>query len=258
MLMTKILHAALLSLFLAPIAIAADGPRTGYFQVSLTPIELLGEEGASAVSSLFPPDKELTWQLSVPENYDPEKPAGVFVHIGWSESWGGGKKTWVQTYEEQNLIWIGVIGGGDKKSVNERMLRALLAKAVLERDYKIDVDRYYLYGTASGAHIAAMLATSRPELFKGAIYYAGGLFWGKATPPKIDLVRENHYVFMAGALDDDIRRFRRAADDYKKAGVINTLFLTVANTVRKTPGVSYFEEAVRYLDARSAAPESAE
>ena len=131
------LTAIVIFLLAAPVASAEDGPRVGYFRKALTPVELLGEEGAKAIESIFPPNEKLTWQLSVPKTYDPGKPAGVMVFIGWAE-WGGGKKAWTSVLEDQNVIWIGLIGAGDKKPINERMLKAILAQAVLEREYKID------------------------------------------------------------------------------------------------------------------------
>ena len=242
---------------LTPVAWSKEGPRTGYFRTSITPLELLGEEGAKVVSSIFAADEKLTWQLFVPDNYDPNKPAGAMVFIGWGE-WGGGKKTWNVVLEEQNMIWIGLIAGGDRKPINERMLRAILARAVLEREYKIDLDRYYLFGYSGGAHIAAMLATSKPELFKGAIFYAAALPWGKNAPAKMDLLRQNRFMFMAGTLDEDRRKVMRVADSYKEAGIDNTKFVSVANTDRKMPGVSYFDDAVKFLDARPAAAEASE
>ncbi len=239
----------LILILITPLAWGADEPRTGYFREALTPLELLGEEGAKAIESVFPPDEKLTWQLSVPETYDPAKPAGVMVFIAWHEN-GGGKKAWTSVLEEQNLIWIGLIAGGDKHPINERMLKALLAQAVLQRDYKIDLDRYYLFGYSGGAHVAAMLATTRPELFKGALYYGAALHWGDKEPPKIDLVRQNRYVFMVGALDDDRRKMKRAAEKYRDAGVLNTAFVEVSNVDRKMPGPSYFEEAIKFLDGQ--------
>ncbi len=249
--MKNIARLALLFLLIAPIAWGEDGPRTGYFRTSITPLELLGEAGANVIASIFPPDELLTWQLSVPKTYDPAKPAGAMVFIGFAE-WGGGKKTWNTVLEEQNVIWIGLIGGGDKKPINERMLKAILARAVLEKDYRINSERYYLFGYSGGAHIAAMLATTKPEVFKGAIYYSAALGWGRNEPAKIELVRQNRFMFMAGALDDDRRKLKRAAEDYIEAGVTNTEYVSVANTDRKMPSVSYFERAVKFLDGNTA------
>jgi len=237
-----------LLLLAASIAWGEEGPRTGYFQTTVTPLELLGEEGAQAVSSVFAPDEKLKWQLSVPKTYDPAKPAGVMVFIGFAE-WGGGKKTWVPVFEDQNIIWIGLIGGGDKKPLNERMLQAILAQAVLARDYSIDTDRHYLFGYSGGAHVAAILATSKPELFKGALYYGDALRWGEMLPPKIDLIRQNNFMFMAGARDKDVKDIRRVAIAYKKAGIVNTETFFITNVDRKMPAAGYFEAAIVYLDS---------
>jgi predicted peptidase len=247
--MNKTITALLMLLVTAPLVAADDGPRTGFFRKAITPLELLGEEGAQAVSSLFPADERLTWQLSVPKNYDPAKPAGVIVFIGFAE-WGAGKKEWTKVLEDHNIIWIGLINGGDKKPVNERMMRALLAQAVLERDYKIDTERYYLFGYSGGANIATMLATSRPELFKGALFYGDALSWGGNVPPKIDLIKQNRYLFMCGSKDKDRRKMLQIANTYKKAGVVNTEVVSVANVNRQMPGTSYFEQAVEFLDTR--------
>jgi len=50
----------------------------------------------------------------------------------------------------------------------------------------------------------------------------------------------------------------RVADSYKEAGIDNTKFVSVANTDRKMPGVSYFDDAVKFLDARPAVAEASE
>ena len=236
-------------LVMAPLSWGEDGPRKGYFRKSITPLELLGADGANAIASVFAPDEKLTWQLSVPQNYDPAKPAAVMLFIGFAE-WGGGKKEWRHILEDHNIIWIGLINGGDKKPINERMLRAILAQAVLERDYKIDTDRYYLFGYSGGAQVAAMLATSKPELFKGALFYGDALAWGSKEPPKIELVRQNRYMFMYGSKDDDRLKMQKIAAAYKAAGVVNTGLVSVANVNRQMPGSSYFEQAVEFLDAR--------
>jgi predicted esterase len=130
------------------------------------------------------------------------------------------------------------------------MLRAILAQAVLERDYKIDTDRYYLFGYSGGAQVAAMLATSKPELFKGALFYGDALSWGDNEPPKIDLVRQNRYLFMCGSKDKDRQKMQRIAAVYKAAGVDNTAVVSVANVNRQMPGTSYFVQAIEFLDAR--------
>jgi hypothetical protein len=102
-----------------------------------------------------------------------------------------------------------------------------------------------------------MLATSRPELFKGALFYGDALLWGRKEPPKIDLVRQNRYMFMCGSKDKDRRKMLQVADSYRAAGVVNTEVVTVANVNRQMPGSSYFEQAIKFLDARPQASKEA-
>ena len=66
--------------------------KTGYFRKTTTPLELLGEQGAQVVAGVFAADEKLRWQLYVPKNYDPAKPAGVIVFINRG-TWGGGLLT---------------------------------------------------------------------------------------------------------------------------------------------------------------------
>ena len=80
--MKKAITAILMLLVMTPLAWGEDGPRTGYFRKAITPLELLGADGANAIASVFPPDEKLTWQLSVPKNYDPAKPAAVYKAAG--------------------------------------------------------------------------------------------------------------------------------------------------------------------------------
>ena len=94
------------------------------------------------------------------------------------------------------------------------------------------------------------MATSKPELFKGALFYGDALSRGDNVPPKIDLVRKNRYMFMFGSKDKDRNKMQRIAAAYKAAGVDNTDVVSVANVNRQMPGTSYFKRAIEFLDAR--------
>ena len=225
--------------------------RTGYFRVSSTPLELLGNEGASALSEVFAADEKLRWQLVVPKNYDPAQPPGVIVFVNRG-NWGGGKKAWSQVLEEKNLIWIGALDAGDQWPINERMFKALLATTILARDYAIDAQRIYISGFVGGAHVASILSTTKPELFRGGLFMSGATFWGDKAPPQLDRLRQNRFVFLAGANDVARTKVARTAESYKKAGLQNTNLIIVPNMRQELPGKSYFEAAIDYLDSRSA------
>lgn len=241
----------LLLMLLTSVSADEQAPRTGYFRVSSTPLELLGEQGASALSEVFAADEKLRWQLVVPDNYDPAQPPGVIVFVNRGD-WGGGNKAWSQVFEEKNLIWIGALDAGDQSPINERMFKALLAPTVLARDYAIDPRRVYISGFMGGAHVAGILSTTRPETFQGGLFMSGAVFWGDKTPPKLDRLRQNRFVFLAGANDVARTKVARTAESYKKAGLQNTNLIIVPNMRQELPGNSYFEAAIDYLDSRSA------
>ena len=237
----------LLLMLITSVSADEQVPRTGYFRVSSTPLELLGEQGASALSEVFATDEKLRWQLDVPKNYDPARPPGVIVFVNRG-TWGGGKKTWSQVLGEKNLIWIGALDAGDQSPMNERMFKALLAPTVLARDYAIDPQRIYISGFVGGAHVASILSTTKPELFQGGLFMSGATFWGDKTPPQLDRLRQNRFVFLTGANDVARTKVARTAESYKKAGLQNTDLIIVPNMRQELPGKSYFEEAVNYLD----------
>ena len=55
--------------------------RTGEFSASFTIPELLGETSARRYESIIASDEAVEWEIYVPENYDPENPAGILVYI---------------------------------------------------------------------------------------------------------------------------------------------------------------------------------
>lgn len=237
---------------------AKDGPRTGYFRKKMTTVELLGTDGAKSVADVLDADEKLEWQLYVPHSYDPSRPAGVLVFISPSASWSGSRRSYNDLLEEKNLIWAGVLGAGDATPLNERMIKSLLTPTVLSKEYALDPDRTYVGGYWGGAHVAMLLATGKPGLFKGGIFVGSAIFWGDKTPPDIDVIRRNRYIFVAGSIDDGVNTVRRTAHLYKNAGVENTKLIIMPNERREMPGPLYLREAVEYVDQRGVAADSSE
>jgi len=237
---------------------AKDGPRTGYFRKKMTTIELLGADGAKSVANVLEPDEKLEWQLYIPHSYDPSSPAGVLVFISHKGNWGGSRKSYNDLLEERNLIWAGVLGAGDATPLNERMMKSLLTPTVLSKDYVLDPDRIYVGGFSGGAHVATLLSTGKPGLFKGGMFAGGAIFWSDSTPSGIDAIRQNRYVFMAGSNDVALKTVRRTSASYKDAGVVNTKLIVMLNEKQEMPGPLYLREAVDYLDQRGSAAESGE
>lgn len=224
-------------------------PRTGYYELSMTPADVLGDSGAQGVASILPVDEEIDWQVYVPANYSASSPPGVVVYVSPWES-GGPPRKWNDMLEAQNLIWIGANDSGNELPVPERMLKAMIAPTALRRSYVIDPERSYVAGFSGGGITATRIATAKPDLFKGGVYMGGTVFWKDNTPPKLDLVRENHHVFLVGTYDPALKTTRRVYRDYKAAGVGNSELMTIRNHKHRMPPVDYFEKAIAYLDSR--------
>lgn len=231
-------------------AVAQDSepPETGYFKTSMTPIEVIGEADAKGMADVFPSDEKLDWQLYVPHNYSADNPPGVIVYISPREN-GGPPRAWNNLLSENNLIWIGANGAGNKHPVAERMLKGLFAPSVLAKTYKINTDRLYVAGFSGGSMTAMRVAAVWPNKFKGGIYIAGAVFWEENTPPKIDQIKENRHVFIVGTYDEAMANTRRVYNDYKKAGVENSELITIRNHQHRMPPTDYFVRAIEYLDS---------
>ena len=228
---------------------AEDGPRTGYFRETISPLELLGEQGAQAIAEVFAPDHRLTWQLYVPDSYDATKPAGVMVYVSPTQS-GALRRGWKGALDDRNMIWIAALNAGNTVHVTERALKAIFATTYITQNYAIDIDRVYVSGFSGGGKTAARIASSQPDLFKGGLYICGVEFW-QEQPPKIDLVRATHHVFLTGTKDFNRQETKQVRKKYEQAGVTGTELIVVGNMSHELPPTKYFAQAIDYLDSRN-------
>lgn len=233
---------------------AAETPRTGFFRKKTTPLELLGAEGAKTLAKVFAPDEKLEWQLYVPRGYDASKPAGVIVFINrWGNS-GGSRKAYNALLDEKNLIWAGVLRAGDKTPMNERMMRALITPTMLAQEYALDPERVYIGGFSGGAHVATILATAKPAMFRGGLYVGGTVPWkDNKEPAAVELMRKNCYVFLGGSNDISLTTLQRTAKQYKGAGISDSKVIVMPNQRQEMPGPYHLREAIEYLDSPAGA-----
>jgi pimeloyl-ACP methyl ester carboxylesterase len=223
-------------------------PRTGFFQVAMTPVDVVGVSGAQDFADILPPDQVIEWQLNVPMTYADNPPPGVVVYVSPLER-GGPPRNWSALLNEKNLLWIGANNAGNAHPVAERMLKAMLATAVLEKlNYVVAADRIYVAGLSGGGQTATRVMSARPEQFRGGIYMAGTVSWGEQLPPKIDLIRQKRHVFMVGTYDPALQSTQRVYREYIEAGVTNSRVMTIRNFKHRMPPGEYFVKAVEYLD----------
>jgi predicted esterase len=225
-----------------------ERPDTGEFVLGLTLADLVSPETAEHLAGIIAADERIDWQVYVPASYDPSQPAGLLVYISPTPS-GEIPRGWKPVLDEHNVIWIGADRSGNSELVARRVLFALLATSAIRRQYAIDEERVYLTGLSGGGKTASMVATDQAQLFRGAIYNCGVEFWDQ-EPERIELIRQNHYVFVTGTYDQALRPTKRAHRSYLKAGVENSKLMVINKMTHRNPDSFEFEEALKYLDSR--------
>lgn len=259
---TCLTAAALAALFCADGAAGSQtattgAVRTGEFRLTSTLAELVGADSARNAGKSIAPDEAITWDIYVPENYQVEKPAGLMVYISPTSS-GALPRGWKSVMDERNMIWIAAKDSGNRALVSRRAVFAIVAPTLAGRHYTIDRERIYLSGLSGGGKMASMVATDFAQLFKGAIYNCGVDFWDEHPPGRFELIKQNHYVFVTGTLDQAREPTKKVYRQYRKAGVENSKLMVIQGMTHRNPGRYDFDEALQYLDSRRVAKVSAD
>jgi len=252
-LLTAAILASLICAFAAASGeIAVGGTvRTGEFQLTLTLGEVVGADTARAAEKIIPPDESITWDIYVPDNYRTDRPAGLMVYISPTPS-GEIPRGWKSVMDQRNMIWIAARHSGNRVLVSHRVVFAIVAPTLAGRHYEIDRERIYLSGLSGGGKVASMVATGHAHLFKGAVYNCGVDFWDKHPPGQFELIRQNHYVFVTGTLDQALEPTKKVYKQYRRAGIENSKLMVIRGMTHRNPGSFDFDEALQYLDSRIA------
>ncbi len=225
---------------------AASAPETGGFRIEQSLAELLGEQRAAGLAAIQSPNQPVSWQVYVPPSYDPADPPGLLVYISPIQS-GRVPKNWERVLDSRNLIWVSANRSGNQVHVQRRALYAVLAPSLIGNDYEIDRSRIYLTGLSGGGKMASMVAVDHAHVFKGAVYNCGVEFWDK-TPPRLEQVKANRYVFVTGEYDQALRPTRRVHGRYRKAGVENVKLMVINGMGHTNPPWQEMDEALAFLD----------
>ena len=251
----KICNLVWLTTALAPVAFAVEAGdvQTGNFRLSASMLQVVGKSTARNAEEIVAPDELLTWEIYVPENYRPDKPPGLMVYISPTSS-GEIPRDWRTVMEDHNLIWVAANDSGNSVTVARRAIFAMIAPTLIRQQYKIDAARVYLSGLSGGGKMASMVATDNAHLFKGAIYNCGVDFWKQDPPKRFEQIKQNHYVFVTGTLDQALEPTKRVYKQYRKTGVENIKLMVIRNMTHRNPNRFKFSEAIEFLDSRLDTP----
>lgn len=228
---------------------ADESTRIGSFSILATPTEIVGPDSAANFASIIPVDEAISWQITVPKSYDPDKPPGILVYISPSNS-GEMPRSWLSLPESHNFIWIGADKSGNRIAVARRVTMALFAVGLTNNLYSIDGRRVYLSGFSGGARVAGLVAAAYPQIFKGDIYIGGAETWeGELTAATLKAMQQNRYVFIAGSDDFNRRMARDVAAKYTAAGIGNIELNIIAHLGHELPKSTDMSDALNFLDA---------
>jgi len=246
--LTRLLIGLLAALLSLPASAGDAGASDrGFFQITKTLNQVMGEQAAANAAGVINGDTPISWEVFVPESYDAGKPPGLMVYISPSYS-GEMPQVWRRVLEEKNLIWVGANNAGNSVNVQLRALFALIAPTMIRQEYVVDADRFYISGLSGGGKMASMVATEYAHLFKGAIYNCGVEFWDKHPPRRFELIKQNRFVFVTGEHDQALRPTKRIFKRYEKAGVPHIKLMVIRDMGHENPDAGNFSEALDFLD----------
>lgn len=222
-------------------AVFAHAQDRGEFNINATPFEVLGTD-ASKYNNYIESNTNITWEIYVPENYDPSIPAGVLVFAG-APTDVRPPVNWFSVLKDKNIIWVAARASRRAASIHQRTLLAMMSVPLIEQRYAIDKNRVYITGEARSTSRAAL---DYPEIFKGAIFM-GLRLWEDNAEEKIKDALNNKYIFVSrDASPSTPRSTRTAYNKFKKAGAKNIEFMHIRGQQRYNR--QRFARSIDFLD----------
>ncbi|MDG1997162.1 MAG: hypothetical protein P8J14_11745 [Emcibacteraceae bacterium] len=219
---------------------SAQSPKTGEFILTATPAEVLGA-GANEFQANMGSDNNISWEVYVPENYNPSNPSGVMVFAGAPNDVRA-PAGWLSVMKDKNLIWIAARKSGNGSSIHQKKLLAMMSIPLIEKHYQINKDRIYITGDG---RTASRTALQYPDMFDGAILLGKNL-WEDNAESKIKNAMNNRYVFVSRESSAIAKGSRYAYNKFKNAGVANINFVHIKGKQRYNR--PKFANSIDYLD----------
>lgn len=238
----------LLQLCLPATVVSAEDPvgQTGEFSINVIATDLFSEEKASEFAPYVDAEHVISWEVYVPQGYDPDQPAGLLTYISPTRS-GRILEEWKPLLSERNMIWIGANNSGNAQTTPLRVIYAVLGTGLIKNSYSIDSDRVYVSGFSGGGRVSSWAILEYPHIYKGAIYICGVNFWQDGRDD-LDRFRDHRYVFLTGTNDFNYQDTRNVFSKYRRAGFENIDLLTVTNMGHRLPDAKDFIKALDFVD----------
>jgi len=229
-------------------AVHAQEQLTGVFRLTRHITEIVDAATAEALDGIVSKDEQLQWQVYVPETYNPERPAGLFVYID-PDGYGRMPDQWQQVFARHNMIWVGVRRTQRKTSEIRRVWQAILGFRAIEKDYAIDLQRMYVGGSLRTAATALDTMLSANE-FSGAIYIRGSFYTKDMSPDHLQAMQRKYHVFITGTNDEKKRQIQSDYQSYQKDGIANVKLIFDTKRLEAMPQAEHMDEAFAFFDSR--------
>ena len=95
--------------------------ESGAFRVEFKAADLFTEQQAKEWRTYISMDRDMTWEIFVPETYDPSRPAGVLTYVSPIRT-GLIPENWKPVLAERNLIWISGNKAGNNSGIPNRSI----------------------------------------------------------------------------------------------------------------------------------------
>jgi len=237
--------ALLIALILVVPAASAQEYLTGMFRLTRPPAEIVEPDFAQALDQIIKKDEKLQWQIYVPEQYTPERPAGLFVYID-PDGHGRIPDSWTRVFDSHNVIWVGVRQTQRKPDSTRRIWHAILGARAMERDYVIDLQRMYVGGTQDTVPLAVSVMLTANE-FGGGIYTRGSFFSPKLTPDHVEALQRKAHVFITGTNDDGKRQIQSDYKLYQQQGISRVHLIFDNQRIGNVGSPEQMDEAFGFL-----------
>lgn len=225
----------------------AFAQQRGQFEIVSNSQEIFGDELSSLYQEIIGQNENITFEIQVPKNFDPENSPGLMVYIS-PQSQINIPRGWLDLMETENLIWIAARESGNKTFTTKRILLTLAGLQYIQEKYTINRNRIYVSGLSGGGRVASIVATQYPQFFKGAIYNCGANFWEDITEEQLNLIKQNRFVFLTGTDDFNLNDTKKVYAKYKKAQVENIDLMIIPRMGHENPNKNRFAKAINYLD----------
>lgn len=213
--------------------------------MTVTPVDLFGEEIPVYVREALRSDARVTFDVRLPEGYQPSRPAALLVFIP-ARPKAQLPGDWRKVLDDQYVIFVSARSSGNTVGNGKRISYALMARVLAEQHWALNEDRVFVSGFSGGGRVASLLTAQFPKAYEGAIFFSGVDFIEEA-PELYGPLRHHHFVFLAGEFDFNREGTEHARAQYEAAGISHTKLIIVPKMEHELPPGEVLEDALGYL-----------